>query len=134
MSQLANICFHTVSATYLLKKERCTDILSVTVHCELSRVSGCLPEDTRLGTIYGIFPVVRYVNVIAFTEQNVEPELHTQNREGGPRAGAAGPFTSEAVAGYFFPSSVTPLRLFFKNGYNTFYHKGILKWNRSWVE
>lgn len=111
-----------------------TDILSVTVHCELNHVSGCLPKDTRLGTIYGIFPVVRYVNVIAFTEQNVEPELHTQNREGGPRAGAAGPFTSEAVAGYCFPSSVTPLRLFFLNGYNTFYHKGILKWNITWVE
>lgn len=34
---------------------------------------------------------------------------------------------SEAVAGYCFPSSQPHLQGFLKNGYNTFYHKGILK-------
>lgn len=57
-----------------------------------------------LGQFMAFSQVVKYVNVVAFTEQNVEPELYRQNREGGPWAGAAGPFMSETAAGYCFPS------------------------------
>lgn len=62
-----------------------------------------------LGQFMAFSQVVRYVNVVAFTE----PELYRQNREGGPWAGAAGPFMSEAVAGYCFPSCQPHLLAFF---------------------
>lgn len=68
-----------------------------------------------------------YVNVVALAEQNVGSELCSQNREGEPEAVAGGPFMSEAVAGYCLPSCQPHLHGFLKNGYNTFYHKGILK-------
>lgn len=71
--------------------------------------------------------VVMYVNVVALAEQNVGSELCSQNREVEPEAGAGGPFMSEAVAGYCLPSCQPHLHGFLKNGYNTFYHKGILK-------
>lgn len=79
------------------------------------------------GTIYGIFPGGEVCECCCFYWTKCGVWTVQPSREGGPWAGAGVPFMSEAVAGYCFSSCQPHLQDIFLNGYNTFYHKGILK-------
>lgn len=57
----------------MLVKTRYSGTLSVTGHCELIHIPECAP-----GTILAFSQVLGFVNVVAFSEQNVETELEAR--------------------------------------------------------
>lgn len=70
------------------------------------------------------------MSVVAFTEQNVEPELHSQNRESSHDLGLED-FSCvrqwQDIAFLLVSHTFKALFLFFFKGDNTLYLKGILK-------
>lgn len=71
--------------------------------------------------------VVRYVNVVAFIEQNVESELYSQVGRVGYELGLECLSCLRQWQDIAFLLVSHTFKTFFLNGYNTFYHKGILK-------
>lgn len=80
----------------------------------------------RQGQFLAFSQVLGFVNVVAFSEQNVETELEARLEWVGLGLGLEGP-NAWSRAGYCFLLVSHTFKNFFLNGYNVFYHKGILK-------
>ena len=80
----------------------------------------------RQGQFLAFPQVLGFVNAVAFSEQNVETELEARLERVRHGLGLEGPNTWGRAGDCFLLVSHT-FENFFLNGYNVFYHKGILK-------